>query len=357
MDEEEYYQYFGNITDDEVLSFDIEQGKSFCEINADISCRRVTLAIVLGAVSATTASICAFWKNAPQLCQSEVAFLLLIAWLVGTILLTFDSGPGKHMGHIYFMTWASLFFSLDILVSTIHASAAPRNHERDEWPEQRQGNDPRELRGSNIFDLAYNRLEITGRSQENTTRSIRRGFSASLFESVQAWRGKPQTEQAPTEPPDGTDAPTESNPCTTQAKRRHKLKRVEMWFVLLIASCVCLAALYTTLFNVDDDQEAESNTGALIAPSVSIALSVFGYIANLVPNSKAAKFVELGLVCTYEIFSAMGIYFSLSTRPYLKSFVTMSSDFVVEFFVCSLLVPWGKRRFHQRRLVHWEFSE
>jgi hypothetical protein len=68
----------------------IQEGTSICEVEETIDCKRVGLAIILGAVSACISILIAFWRHFPRLCQAEVAFLLLIAWLCGVIFLTFN---------------------------------------------------------------------------------------------------------------------------------------------------------------------------------------------------------------------------------------------------------------------------
>ena len=75
--------YLGNETQ-------IEEGKSICEVDENIDCNRVYLAIILGAISACISTLIAFWRHFPRLCQAEVSFLLLVAWLCGVIFLTFN---------------------------------------------------------------------------------------------------------------------------------------------------------------------------------------------------------------------------------------------------------------------------
>lgn len=94
--------FLGNQTKD-VLD-EIYDGASVCELLPGVSCGRVAAGIVFGAVSAGTAIPAGVWMNAPLLCQAEVSFLLIILWVVGIAILTFENGQGRIIGNVFFGT-------------------------------------------------------------------------------------------------------------------------------------------------------------------------------------------------------------------------------------------------------------
>jgi hypothetical protein len=284
--------YLGNETT--ALNSETQSVTSICEVMEGVSCNRVYLALILGAISAATSTSIAAWKNAPQLCQSEVAFLLFIAWISGVAILTFETGPGKIIGSIYFGTWVSLVLSLDIYITTIKAST--QNSRGIEIAQQATNRD-------DIFGVAHDRLEIqlagwsSGSRAAASARRVRKGLSSVLFSSIEVWSGPSdrtggnETSSPSVASPEVGITLTTTNVAT--ATRRHKLTRLEFWIVLLLLSCVCLAALFPTLPETED--RATHEIFAIAVPSVSIGLSLLGYALCLMPQ-KAAKYADLVLV-------------------------------------------------------------
>lgn len=287
--------YLGNNTKE--FQEQLDADSSICMVNQEIDCTRVTLAVVLGAVSAVTAICVAAWMNAPKLCQSELSLLLVISWVVGVALLTFDTGPGKIMGNIYFGTWASLLISVDIFFTTIKASQNESpGGETDVGADAASNAVDRDA----IFGVAQGRLgiPIAGWSSERRgsvgSSRIRKGLSSVLFSSVGEWNGP--SEAISSNERNSQVSTSEIAQSTTQRSlqaQRHKLTRLEFWILLLLLSSVCLSALFPALS--DKDQRTRHQVFALAAPSVCIALSACGYITCLM-QQKGARYAELGLV-------------------------------------------------------------
>ncbi|KAG7368857.1 hypothetical protein IV203_031600 [Nitzschia inconspicua] len=287
--------FLGNQTS--VYKEQIQSGTTICELSEKISCSRVALAIVLGAISASTATSVAAWKNAPQLCQSELSFLLLVAWIAGVALLTFDTGPGQTIGNIYCGTWLSLLLSLNIFFRTIKAaqeeeSSSPGNEIVEDYLATSMGHD-------DFFGVAHDRLEIqvagwsSGRRGSLSTSRIRKGLSSVMFSSIGEWnwpRETMNTNDGPSQVP-ALDVEHTSNGKSVQAKR-HKLTRLEFWIILMLLSSVCLSALFSISPSKGDRERYE--IFALATPSLSIALSFCGYITCLMPQN-GARYAELVL--------------------------------------------------------------
>ncbi len=148
-----------------------------------------------------------------------------------------------------------------------------------------------------IFGVAEERLELsrwTRRRKSQSARQLRNGFSSILFSSVGAWRGsKTHGSSAAATPSQAVS----SNDYQSLLAKRQMLNRLEYWIVLLLLSCVCLSALYPTLPDRDDRDTDE--TLLLCIPSISIALSFFGYFACLMPCKKAT-YVDLTLVSSKQ---------------------------------------------------------
>jgi hypothetical protein len=286
--------YLGNQT--AAFGSQIESGTSICELNEEVDCVRVGFALVLGAISAAASTSVAAWKNAPKLCQSEVSFLLLVAWIAGVALLTFKTGPGKIIGNIYFGTWMSLFISLDIFIATIKAAQEDTTSGGAIVEERANTAVDRD----DFFGVAHDQLEIqvagwsSGRRGSDSTHRIRKGSSSVMFSSIGEWHSPSKSVDANgTLSHDTAPDASQTSQKIVQAKQ-HKLTRLEFWILLLLLSCVCLSALYSNLPGKGDREKFE--VFALAAPSASIGLSFCGYIACLMPH-KVARYAELVLVC------------------------------------------------------------
>jgi hypothetical protein len=214
-------------------------------------------------------------------------------------LLTFETGPGKTMGNIYFGTWVSLFLSLDILITTIKAKEENSVSGNENIQETTADLADRDA----FFGVAHDRLEIqvAGWSSGRTssfTRRVRKALSSIMFSSIGEWSGPSQrtrgseTSSSRTASPEAGTTTTTNSPTSNQAKQ-HKLTRLEFWIILLLLSCVCVSALVPILPAKGDREPHEIY--ALAVPSVSIGLALFGYVVCLMPQT-AARCADLILV-------------------------------------------------------------
>jgi hypothetical protein len=274
----------------ETNSTEIEPGASVCEVMKSISCGRVQMGIIVGAISAGIAIPVAAWKNAPTMCQAELSFLLIILWVVGIAMLTFETGQGRIMGNVYFGTWGSFFFSLDVFVTTMKAAQEntdDKNTHRVEAPIVANESD-------DIFGVAHDQLgQITRLKRQHSRQSInasqfRKRVASVMFSTVEEWN-EPVGDNV-----EGTEESAALCPSTIEA-RKHKLTRLELWVVVLLLSCVCLAAV----FPIISDQGGRNmyETLSIILPAAAIGVSFVGYVACLIPH-KLSRYLDLGLVRT-----------------------------------------------------------
>ena len=74
-------------------------------------CNRTIFAFSLGAVTLLIAAVLVFITH--QLTDWIMSFILLTAWILGVIFVTFGSGPATDiLGNLYFSTWACFAISL-----------------------------------------------------------------------------------------------------------------------------------------------------------------------------------------------------------------------------------------------------
>jgi hypothetical protein len=236
------------------------------------SCERVEFAIVLGALTCPISFTTFVWKNSPLGCETDVALLLFIGWCCGAAYLTFDTGPGTEIGNIFFGTWTNLFLCLRILVVTLSVDA-PSMKATFTAHQTQSVVDPGE-----IFDMAHDRLaEIPGFVGRDSSLDAR-AVSASLFEPVESWSFADDLiavlpAAAEGEPDSPSDSPDNVEP--TVQRRNH----LEMWVIILIGSCVCLAALLPALPKSNERNNGQKFETFII--SVSILNATIGFLLGL----------------------------------------------------------------------------
>lgn len=82
-------------------------------------CTRTNFAVYFGLCSAVLALSVAAFKQAPFICHTVVALIMLVAWCCAVAFLTFGSGPGTNLGNIYFATWIGFFLTLNLTTTSV----------------------------------------------------------------------------------------------------------------------------------------------------------------------------------------------------------------------------------------------
>mmetsp|Transcript_22712 Transcript_22712/g.53796 ORF Transcript_22712/g.53796 Transcript_22712/m.53796 type:complete len:789 (+) Transcript_22712:217-2583(+) len=331
---------------DELRNSSSTAGDSVCQVFDQVDCGRVDLAICFGAISSAASLVIAPWRNAPVVCQAEAAVLLLTMWIVGVVLLTFETGPGKIMNTIYFSTWINFFLSLNIATKTLgmyidlpkQDSDEPdrdTNVEEDndniECDEQTkadmnandintdcdeqsaQAPDKQTKDGSNqfmrkrpttmergeIFQTAFSKLTYRRNPSAST---IRRQYTGgSLFESVNedfAVITDPLSTEETSESPDSKIA-------------RERMRQLQHWAALLISSIVCLCSLYPSL--PPKSSRTTDDKVSIAVPSASIGLSCLGYL-SCIRTTKCARCSELLFIGSCGVAWAFGMRFIFRTE-------------------------------------------
>jgi hypothetical protein len=250
-----------------------------CDLE-DYNCYRVNLAIILGSVSAAIACIVIPWRGYSPKCHVDVSAMLFVAWFVSVWYLTFDSGPGRAFGNIYFGTWAALYLSLNILIlsSTMDettmnlASSGSRASSR--------------IRRDDVWEVAYGRLDmLTPRHYSN-----RRENDGELFFSPEEWPGMDTSGFMD----DGGEEQERAYALSKDAKiRSYQIQQLEMWSILGIASAINLTAMVDTFEEIDEKEIADRYI--LCVPSMSIIFAVLGF-STCLRNSISAKRIQVAMV-------------------------------------------------------------
>jgi hypothetical protein len=259
------------------------------------TCDRVTFTIILSAVSATTACVMTPWKGNSRKCQADVGITLFIAWLFGIAFVTFDSGPGVQLGSLYISSYINLFLCLDIVIQ----STAGSNGKKIANPSSSVVG-----RGA-IFDAAYTQLErMNPDTQEHPDRSA---SYKDLFENVTLMSTSEGDDHEETIPP------------ATRHRRSYidlkyqaiQVNRLELWCILIIESCVNVAALVPNLSGPWDRSFPQK--GILTLPSLSIIISFVG-IATCMRKTNRANIIQIASVI-------MAVLTWLAAIPVLSRFV------------------------------------
>jgi hypothetical protein len=93
--------------------------KDDCEsMDDNETCKCTLFAVILGVISGISGLILVL---VPIKMVGQVwSFFLLAAWCFAAGYVTFEQGPGTMMGTLYFSTWASVFFSLNVAATSVH---------------------------------------------------------------------------------------------------------------------------------------------------------------------------------------------------------------------------------------------
>jgi hypothetical protein len=258
------------------------------------TCKRATFAIALSAVSAVIACFMAPWKGKSRKCQTDVGIALFIGWIAGVALITFGSGPGIRWGSLYFASYINLFLCLDIVIQSTAGSdgkTVPPSNRRSSA-----------INRGAIFDAAYAHLErMNPDAQEKLDRS---DSYKDLFESVALVSGSDD---------DGSEQVSGVDERSKFSKKyeRSRVNRLELWCVLMIESCVNVAALIPNLS--ESGQRTSSENFVLMLPSMSIVVSFFGY-ASCMRKSKRSQVIQAASVRTIQKISFLK--YSVQLTPY-----------------------------------------
>ncbi|KAG7368855.1 hypothetical protein IV203_031598 [Nitzschia inconspicua] len=235
------------------------------------TCKRATFAIVWSALSGIVACIMTPWRGSSPKCRADVSIMLFLGWLFGVVFITFGSGPGVRWGSLYFASYMNLFLCLDIIIeSTAGNDCTVANEIR-----------PSSVIGHGaIFDAAYTQLErINTESQEKFDRT--KSYN-DLFESVMLASG---SEDEETNHLSGTTRRSSFH----ETYEESKVNRLELWCILLIESCVNVAAIVPKLS--DSDRRSSAEKMVLMLPSLSVVTSCFGF-ATCMRTKKRSKIIQ-----------------------------------------------------------------
>jgi hypothetical protein len=243
-----------------------------CESDT-FTCERVTFAIVLSAISATTSCVMTPFRGSGRKCHADVGITLFIGWMFGVAFLTFASGPAVQLGSLYIASYVNLFLCLDIVIQSTAGS---------NWKKSALRRSSLVGRGA-IFDAAYTQLErMNPETQEHLDRSA---SYRDLFENVTLGSG----------PEDDVRQETDPNPNTHQ--RDHvdlkyqaiQVNRLELWCILIIESCISVASLIPNLSAPGDRNLAQKTIMTL--PCLSIVISSIGF-ATCMRKTKRASIIQ-----------------------------------------------------------------
>ncbi|KAG7368856.1 hypothetical protein IV203_031599 [Nitzschia inconspicua] len=335
---------------------------SFCDASDAFSCHRVEFAIVLGGLSAGCALATALSSKScsPVGCVVDLALLLFVAWCCGIAFLTFAQGPGFTLGSIYFGSFVSLFLCLDILLVALSQQAAIEkerdNARRDQFRQQLaneyRSQDAEEFMEVSLDDVLTASYHLGRRKSRRSTAhefdrrvsrksSNYRNMSASIFESVGAWRGSTIFNM------DGERIPSdvanlsgiEDNESYIETRDIHRL---ELWIILLILSIVCLVAIQQLLPEAGS-RDAIENV-ALAMPALSVVAASTGMIACGRPNRSARFFefcqISLAIGCWTVNLICRSSIVDFGDLPVRTGAIVSANVFCSSWgaFVCSILL-------------------
>jgi hypothetical protein len=240
-------------------------------------CRRVTFAILLGAVSAVVACLLVPWKQASRKCQSDISIMLFIGWLAGVALITFGTGPGQTWGNLYFSCYVCMYLSLHIVIVS---TCGDEKTDRVPYGRARRGSGSLVDRNA-VWDVAYERLE---RRVGRHVRHVRdRSDSyADMFAASYRWVSDSSS--------DHDDGNTETQQYIDGKYRKNQLYRLELWCILLIESIVNLIALKKEL--PVHGLRSPLEIWALVAPSLSIVVAFCGF-STCMRTTKCADRIQV----------------------------------------------------------------
>lgn len=231
-----------------------------CDLE-DYNCNRVNLAIILGSVSAGVACIMIPWRGSIRKCHVDVSTMLFTAWFVSVWYLTYESGPGRSFGNIYFGTWAALYLSLNILILS---STTDETRQQLSNPSATNS-----IGRDDVWEVAYERLDIlsTGQAQGGN----RRESYGDMFSPAEEWPGMDTS----TFVDDGDERQRRSSVLTNDGKiGSSQVQRLEMWSIFGIASAVNLAAMVKFMEGMDGKLAYRH---ILLIPSMSLVIAVVGF--------------------------------------------------------------------------------
>jgi hypothetical protein len=264
------------------------------------TCERVTFTIILSAISATTACFMTPWKGNSRKCQSDVGITLLIGWLFGVAFITFGSGPGVQLGSLYISTYINLFLCLDIVIQT---TAGSNGEKATNWRNSIVS------RGA-IFDAAYTQLErMNPDTQQQTDRSA---SYRDLFENVTLVSASEDDDH---EEPDLRVSRRRRRSYLDQKYQSIQVNRLKLWCILIIESCVNVAALIPNLLGPEDRNPAQKLI--LTLPSLSIVISFIGF-ATCMRKTKRANIIH-----------AISVILSVLTWLTAIPFLSQVADFAI----------------------------
>jgi hypothetical protein len=236
-------------------------------------CERVTFTIVLSAISATTACIMTPGKGNSRKCQADVGITLFIGWLFGVGFLTFGSGPGVQLGSLFISIYINLFLCLDMVIQSTAGSNGKKVTRRRSSVVGRGA----------IFDAAYTQLErMHPETQEHLDRST---SYVDLFENVTLGSESKDGDH------EGTDPQVNRNRRSYLDLKYEAIQvnRLELWCILIIESCVNVAALIPNLSW--SGERTLDQKFILTLPSLSIVISCIGF-ATCMRKTKRAKIIQ-----------------------------------------------------------------
>ena len=253
------------------------------------NCIQTIFSIAVGMISGIMSTILIPWRSAPLKCQAEIALILLVTWAFAIGVLTFNGGPAVEVNTMYLGIYLSFFMSLNILTTANYADSVleslPYRHvEFGVAAEDRNGTG-----AAGFLDMAYS---IMGRQQSSDLADDPRSIDESeaiLFESV----GGSQSSIIAQNPPSASEVEAATFNKKVLVGRRN-LSRIEIWFLLMVESIVCVFVFY----DMADKEEAIYTQWIIAVPCSSIGICFIGWLVSSI-KKKWAYVVE-GLLVSQE---------------------------------------------------------
>lgn len=248
-------------------------------------CPDIIYAIFIGAMSGIMSIVLTPWRSAPLKCQAEIAMILFFTWALAIGLLTFDDGPAVHINTMYFGTYFSFFLSLNIMTTANYADSILESMPHQHVEFANANSVTRNLRGAAGFlDMAYANLTSSQDAEMDDDPRARDEAQAMIFESVGGSMSSIMN--------DRNESPTSLNESRMFKQKvlvgRRQLSRIEVWFLLMIESIICVIVL----IEKTNSNQSIYEQWIIVVPFLSIFISIVGWCISSVQRKKWAYVVE-----------------------------------------------------------------
>ena len=252
-----------------------------CGDKDSYSCARTMFSIFVGMISGILGCVLIPWRSAPLKCQAELALILSVTWGAAIAILTFDNGPAVYINTMYLAVYLSFFLSLNIMTTVLYADsvleASPYSQIEFGITESQREHD--ELGAAGFLDMAYaNITQSPSNAAQDDSDNIRRTdmSTAMLFDSVGGSCSSMRSYK-------DTNALLSSSQVERDTKFNQKVivgkrdfSRIEIWFLLLVESSVCVAVFQEQI----DEDRSLLEQWIILGPALSILLSFVGWFTS-----------------------------------------------------------------------------